>query len=144
MKIILLAEDGEDDVFFFKRALERRNIKNPLHVVSDGEEMMQYLAGRGKFGDRKAYPWPDLIFLDIKMPKRTGLEVLDWLRNKSGLPYVPVIVLSSSGHKPDLECAYRLGANSYFIKKGSPAELESMLERAAGYWLEMNCIPKSE
>jgi CheY-like chemotaxis protein len=143
MKTILLAEDSEDDVFFFKRALERKGIKNPLQIVSDGKAAIDYLSGKGDYADRKKHPLPDLIFLDIQMPKHNGHEVINWLRNQTHLPYLPVVMLSSSSEQKDLNAAYRLGTNAYLVKTGDPQLLATMLEQTTRFWFEVNTSPPS-
>src|SRR5689334_4618725 len=102
MKTILLVEDTENDVFFFDRALKRKGIKHPVQVVEDGEAAVDYLSGKGVYADRQKYPFPSVIFLDINLPKRTGHEVLGWYRNEKTLPYIPVVMLSSSSQEQDM------------------------------------------
>ena len=113
--VILLVEDNEDDIFFMQRALEEARFTNPLHIVMDGQQAIDYLQGFGQFADRTAHPFPDFVFLDLKLPIADGFEVLTWLRQrkKSSLP---VAVLSSSPEEVDMRRARELGANCYLIK----------------------------
>jgi CheY-like chemotaxis protein len=141
MKTILLIENSEDDVFFFKRALQRKGITHPVQVVNDGQAATDYLDGTGLYADRQQYPLPDLIFLGIQLPKRNGHELLEWLRNNSRLPRFPVVLLTSSVNPPDVESAYRLGTNAYLVKPGNPEKLEAMLDRTINFWLEVNAPP---
>src|SRR5258708_39753770 len=96
---ILLAEDDENDVWFVKRALNWADIHNPVQVVHDGQEAIDYLQGRNAYADRERYPLPKLALLDIKMPGKGGFDVLKWLRNDAdeGLRRLPVVIMSSSG-----------------------------------------------
>jgi CheY-like chemotaxis protein len=131
----LVAEDDENDVFFLQRAFKQAKVENPLNVVRDGQEAIEYLSGEGKFSDRNLYP---LFILDLKMPRKTGLEVLGWLQEQPELRCVPVMVLSSSAHRTDIERAYELGANAFVVK---PASLEKRVELAkliGAFWLEFN------
>src|SRR5690348_7692554 len=93
-RAILLVEDNEDDVFLMERALEAARIANPLLVAEDGQGGINYLSGEGKFSDRAKYPIPALIFLDLKLPVKKGLEVLAWIREKSEFEAIVVIVLT--------------------------------------------------
>src|SRR5260221_9284886 len=94
---ILLAEDDENDVYFVKRALNWADIHNPIQVERDGQEAIDYLSGAGDYADRKRFPLPKLALLDIKMPRKTGFDVLQWLRSQEdeGLHRLPVIIMSS-------------------------------------------------
>src|SRR5687768_6894080 len=105
---VLLAEDDPNDQLLVERALRRENIAIDLKMVSDGQEAIDYLSGKGKFSDRRKYPLPVLILLDIKMPKRTGLEVLEWIRADETCQLTPVIIMSSSQMKGDINKAYAL------------------------------------
>jgi len=132
---ILLADDDENDVFFLQRAFTQAQVSPPLHRVHDGEEAIDYLRGEGDFYDRAKYPLPQLMLLDLKMPRKNGFEVLAWVRSQAGLKRLPVIVLSSSNEYPDINRAYDLGANTYLVK---PVKFESflkMMEALKTYWL---------
>jgi CheY-like chemotaxis protein len=107
---VLLVEDDLNDIFLVKRAFKRANLVNPLQVVTDGCEAVQYLIGEGKYADRQAHPLPDLIVMDLKMPRKTGLEVLEWLKKDGSLKRIPVVIVSSSDHLRDVNRAYELGA----------------------------------
>ena len=137
-KSVLIAEDDENDVFFLRRAFQQAKVENPLHVVRDGQEAIDYLAGSGEFSDRSAHPLPYLFILDLKMPRKTGLDVLVWLQEQPELRCLPVLVLSSSAQVGDIEKAYGLGANAFVVK---PASLEKRVELAkliGTFWLEVN------
>src|ERR1700679_3895436 len=93
--VILLVEDDPNDVFLMQRALKRAEITNPLQVATDGQQAIDYLSGTGKFSDRTQYPLPDLIFLDLKLPYKSGFDVLEWIRSQPALASTSVIILTS-------------------------------------------------
>ena len=139
--LILLAEDDPNDVLLIQRAFEKTNIANPIQVVRDGEEAVAYLSGEGQFADRDRHPLPLLLLMDLKMPRKSGLEVLEWVRRQPGLKRLPVVVLTSSNQSPDINRAYDLGANSYLVK---PAGFDSLLDLVKNldmYWLILNEKP---
>ncbi|HUS35041.1 MAG TPA: response regulator [Verrucomicrobiae bacterium] len=138
---ILLVEDNEDDVFLMKRALKSAGIVNPLQVVEDGQQAVDYLSGVGTYSDRTAHPLPAVVFLDLKLPLMMGLEVLGWIRKQSFLEDVVVVVLTSSNEPSDLKQAYRLGANSYIVKPPSADQLLDLAKAFKWYWLEFNQFP---
>jgi CheY-like chemotaxis protein len=138
---ILLVEDDENDILLFQRAVRDAAIRNPLAIARDGQEAIEYLDGQGQFANRTRFPLPCLIILDIKMPRKTGLEVLEWLANKESLRVLPVIMFSSSPRAEDIADAYRLGANAFIVK---PSSLERRAELARvikSFWLEFNQAP---
>ena len=132
---VLLVEDDLNDIFLVKRAFKLARIHNPLQVVTDGEEAIHYLSGEGKFSDRQTYPLPKLIVMDIKMPRRTGFEVLEWVKG-SGRPLrrIPVVIVSSSDHPDDINRAYELGANAYMVKPVDFKEVEHLFQSITHYW----------
>ena len=111
-KVILLVEDDEHDVFFFRRALAKAGMQLPLRLVVDGEQALQYLNGEGTYRDRAAHPLPDVIFLDLKLPYISGMEVLEHIQKQPMLSRIDVIVLTSSpeerDRKPRLHARARL------------------------------------
>lgn len=140
--VILLVEDREDDVLLIKKAFEKGGVDNPLQVVRDGEEAMLYLAGEGRYSNRVEYPLPDLVLLDLKLPRFDGFEVLRWIRRQPGFRSLPVVVLTSSEAIPDVNMAYKLGANSFLVK---PLDFENAVEMSKvlkTYWLRMNKSPE--
>jgi CheY-like chemotaxis protein len=138
-KPILLVEDDPNDQLLIRRAFTRAKLMNPLRLARDGDEAVDYLAGDGAFADREANPLPALVMLDLKLPRRSGLEVLEWLRSQAGsLGRTPVVVLTSSRENRDVDRAYELGANSYLVK---PVDFDGLLEmiRTTGlYWTVLN------
>jgi CheY-like chemotaxis protein len=139
--LILLVEDDANDVFFLRHAFEGAGITNPLHVVDDGQKAIDYLAGEGPYADRRRFPYPGLVLLDLKLPVRMGLDVLHWIRQQPKLRTLLVVVLSSSSDTRDIDEAYRLGARSFLVK---PISMDKRLELAKAiklYWLELNQAP---
>ena len=110
MAVILLADDSDDDVFLIRRTLQTANIINPLRVVHDGEQALAYLKGEPPYHDREAYPLPELLLLDLKMPRVDGFQVLAWLRQQPEWRKLPVAVLTSSTDVRDANAAFALGA----------------------------------
>src|SRR5205814_1131635 len=114
------------------------NLVNPLRIVRDGEDAVSYLAGTAPYSDRTRHPIPSLILLDLKLPRKSGLEVLAWLRGEASLKYTPVVVLSSSAETRDIEKAYALGVNSYLVKPVSFGDLLEMVKSIGMYWMILN------
>lgn len=139
---ILLVEDNEDDAFLLTRALKTAEIDNPVHVVTDGEQALEYLKGGGPFADRTLYPLPSLVLLDLKLPRISGFEVLQWIQNETSLPQLVVVVLSSSGETRDINMAYRFGARSYLIKPPSAGSFVDLAKGLKLYWLQLNEGPR--
>ena len=137
-RAILLVEDNEDDVFLMERALAEARVCNPLFIVEDGEQAVDYMAGQGKFTDRSCYPLPAIIFLDLKLPYKSGHDVLAWLRGLPQFDSTVLIILTSSDEPRDLATAYRLGANSYLVKPPTASQLVEMAKSFKWYWLDCN------
>jgi CheY-like chemotaxis protein len=116
---ILLVEDSEDDVFFFKRSLARAEANVTIHVAGDGAKAIEYLS--------KGKEVPDIIFLDLKMPNQNGFEVLEWLKKNPALASTKVFVLTSSSEPKERELAQQLGADAYFLKPLSTKQLREAL-----------------
>ncbi len=138
---ILLAEDDANEVFLMQRAFQKAGLKNPLHVARDGQEAIDYLSHQGQFSDTTRYPSPALMLLDLKMPRKNGFEVLEWLRQQPGLKPLIVVVLSSSSLITDINRAYDLGANSYLVKPGDFDTLMQLVKTLDAYWLTLNQNP---
>ena len=138
---ILLVEDDPNDIILIKRAFSKANITNPLQVVEDGEEAIAYLAGKDRYSDRRKYPIPILILLDLKLPRKSGHEVLEWLRQQPGLKRLTVVVLTSSQQSSDINRAYDLGANSYLVKPITFDALVDMVKNLNFYWVILNESP---
>ncbi len=132
---VLLVEDDLNDIFLVKRAFKMAHLPDPLQVVTDGEEAINYLKGDGKYADRQGYPLPKLIVMDIKMPRRTGFEVLEWVKG-DGRPLrrIPIVIVSSSDNPADINRAYELGANAYMVKPVNFKAVEHLFESITHYW----------
>ena len=139
---VLLAEDDPDDVLLTQLAFERARLANPLQIVRDGEEAINYLRGDGDFADRERFPFPILLLLDLKMPKVDGFQVLDWLREQSDLPQLPVAIMTSSDHDPDINRALTLGAASCLKKPPSATTMLELVHRLHAYWMILNPGPE--
>jgi CheY-like chemotaxis protein len=142
-QVILLAEDDPNDVLLIQRAFQKAGFQNALKVVRDGEKAIEYLSGAGDYSDRKRFPLPFLLLLDLKMPGTDGFEVLQWVRADRDLKRLLVIVLTSSNLQSDVDRAYDLGANSYLVKPVEFQEMVNMIQRFEVYWTEINRTPTS-
>ncbi len=139
---ILLVEDSPDDALLIQRAFRKANLANPVQLVRDGEEAVAYLSGAPPYDDRTRFPLPVFMLLDLKLPRRSGLEVLAWVRQESVVKRLPVVVLTSSRESVDVNRAYDLGVNSYLTK---PVGFEALLEMVKNvnlYWLVLNEHPE--
>jgi len=132
---ILIADDSDDDRFFLRKAIERFPRFKIIGEVTDGQEAISYLSGQADFADRRKYPLPDLLLLDLKMPRKNGFEVLQWLRTQS-FPALLVVVLSGSSLPTDVEASLALGARGYWTKTAQPPrqniiakEIEALLDK---------------
>ncbi len=137
-KLILLVDDNEDDVFLMERAIQAAQISNPIHILEDGRETINYLAGTGKYANRAEFPLPAIVFLDLKLPFKSGHEVLQWIRSQPQLETLVVVVLTSSNEPADIKRCYALGANSYLVKPPTPEQLIDLAKSFKEYWLEFN------
>jgi len=138
---ILIVEDNPTDVMLIQRAFAKANVGNPMHYVRDGDAAVEYLSGGGEYGNRATFPLPALLLLDLKLPRRSGLEVLQWLRSQPVLRRLPVVVLTSSSQSQDVNRAYELGANSYLVKPVEFDDLQAMLSKVNIYWIDLNAKP---
>lgn len=128
-KELLIAEDNPDDALIFQMMFRKAALPQNLHLVGDGQQVVDWLAGGGPYADRRKYPLPDYVLLDLKMPVKTGFEALAWIRSKSAFHQLPVIILSSSDDEKDMKRARELGATAYFVK--SP-RLQDVLQYLRG------------
>jgi len=140
-KILLLVEDNPDDEMLTIRALKKHNLANEIVVARDGQEALDYLFGEGEYEARDEEELPQVILLDLKLPKVDGLQVLERIRANPRTRAVPVVVLTSSNEEQDIIRSYDLGANSYVRK---PVDFEQFVEAARQlglYWLVLNEVP---
>lgn len=131
---ILLVEDDENDAMLLRMAFEKNNIPNPVQWVKDGLEAVDYLNGAGAYADRARYPFPEVLLLDLKMPRMTGLELLAWIGEHPDFKVIPTIIMTSSKQELDIQKAYQLGANTYMTKPCSFDELAKMVKLTHEYW----------
>ncbi len=137
---ILQVEDDPNDVFLLQHAMRKVGVANPIHVASDGQQAIDYLAGTGKFADRKIFPLPCLVLLDLKLPYVMGLNVLKWIRQQPG-PARVVLLMSASAQEGDIGTAYRLGANGFLVKPSQASKLEDVARAIKDFWLTQNTPP---
>lgn len=140
-KTILLVEDSEDDIALTLRAFEKQKLVNKIFVVRDGAEALEYLFCRGAHQDRPAADMPQVILLDIKLPKIGGLEVLKQIRENDATRLLPVVILTSSQEEKDMIQGYSLGANSYVRKPVDFVQFMDAVRQLGLYWLLLNEVP---
>jgi DNA-binding response OmpR family regulator len=138
---ILYVEDDQNDALLVRRALHHLRSEVALHTVEDVETAIAYLAGEGMYADRERYPLPSMVLLDIKIPGRSGMDLLGWVREKEALQGVPVVMFTSSMVESDIKLAYQLGANSYIVKPVSFVDLMEKLRGIVEVWLRINLSP---
>ncbi|MFN7138577.1 MAG: response regulator [Limisphaerales bacterium] len=140
---ILLADDDQNDIFLMQRAFKKVALSNTLQVVRNGDEVVAYLSGEGEYQDRTRFPFPALVILDLKMPRKSGLEVLAWIRaQNTPVRRVPVVVLTSSKQPCDVNTAYDLGVNSYMVKPVTFEHLTELVRSMGHFWLSLSQRPE--
>jgi len=140
-KIILLVEDNPDDEILTIRALKKNNILNEVVVARDGAEALDFLFGTGQYADRDIKETPQVVLLDLKLPKLDGLEVLRRLRKDERTKLLPIVVLTSSTEEQDMIESYSLGANSYILKPVDFNQFAEAIRQLGLYWLVLNETP---
>ena len=138
---ILLVEDNPDHAELVKRNLEDFQVANHIHHVEDGEAALDYVYRRGTYSDHKKFPRPDLILLDLRLPRIDGLEVLKQIKRDLTLQAIPVVVLTTSDAEKDLAQAYEYHANSYVTKPVNFDSFSRLLRDLGYYWLAWNKRP---
>ena len=141
---ILLVEDEPDDVKHIERAFRKAKLANPLQVVNDGDAAVAYLKGEPPYDDRSRYPLPTLMLLDLKLPRRSGLEVLTWIREQPQLKRLPVVILTSSRERNDVNSAYDRYVSSYLVKPVAFDALLELMQSVNMYWILCNEKPDVE
>ncbi len=136
--IALYVDDDPNDAVLLREACRKAKLNLSIEALTDGDQAIAYLSGEGKFAARDRYPWPVLMLLDLKMPRKNGFEVLTWIRSQRGLKRLPVIILTSSRHEDDIQRAYDLGANSYLVKPVGFEALVELVKTVHHYWLVLN------
>ena len=117
--IVLLVDDSENDALLMRTVFERAGFVQPLRFARDGDEAIAYLRGDGAYGNRRQFPLPTVVLLDLNMPRKNGFEVLEWIREQPAFRRLRVYIMSASGRADDIQRVYDLGANSYLIKPGT-------------------------
>lgn len=140
-RVVLLAEDDPGDQELTRRALEAEPTPPDLRIVEDGEEALDYLFRRGDYADAASAPLPDVVMLDLNMPRVGGREVLEAVRSSSGLRRVPIVVVTTSDEERDVACAYDLGCSSFLEKPTEGAAFMAAVRALHRYWLELVTLP---
>ena len=140
-RLVLAADDNPDDIRLLEFAWQRSGVSAPLRCLGSGEEAITYLSGQGPYANRDEHPFPKLLLLDLKMPRRDGFEVLHFIRSSESLRCLPVVMFSASLHQEDVRRAFALGANAFLVK---PVELQKLIELVTcvdTFWLKLNQNP---
>ena len=140
---LLLADDDPDDRLLVKDALEESRLVADLRLVEDGEELMEYLYRRDRYTEPNNSPHPDLILLDLKMPRKSGYQALEEIKATPELRYIPIVILTTSKAEEDVARAYASGANSFIVKPTSFGALIEAMNTLGGYWFELITLPPS-
>lgn len=139
---ILLVEDEASDAALLRRGFEQAKVINPIVHLTNGDDALLYLEGRQQYSDRTKFPLPVLILLDLKLPGMTGFQLLQWMRTRSDIRRIPVVVLTADDASATINSAYDLGANSYLVKPGNAAAIAKMVNAIRQYWIDLNEDPK--
>lgn len=140
-RTILVVDDDPADQFLVQEAMKSSNLNCNLRLVSDGDEALDYLFGRGRYGDRTRAPRPDLILLDLNMPRFSGRQVARAIKNNPYLKKIPLVVLTTSSQEEDIEELYAIGVNSYLQKPTNFDEFTAALRDLSSFWLERASLP---
>lgn len=141
--VFLLVEDSQDEILLTRRAFEKANILNPLHVVRSGEEAVLYLSGAGPYANRLEFPLPSVVLLDLALPGQDGFAVLKWIRSQPTLRSLRVIVLTGSQFSSDVGRATALGANSFLVKPVEFDRFVQTMQLLKSYWLWLDKAPNA-
>jgi len=140
--LVLMAEDNQHDIIATRRAWKKHHISNPLYIVNDGEECLDFLYRRGRYKDGDAPPHPGILLLDVNMPKLDGLSVLECIRNDGPLRRLPVVILTASEAEEDRLKSYNLGANAYIVKPVGFGNLSEVVRTINLFW-ELVALPET-
>lgn len=138
---ILLVEDDEDDAELVSLAFKRKGLTNPMHVVGDGEEALEFIYATGRYGERTGAPHPRLVLLDVKLPLVDGFEVLERIKSDARTRHIPVVMMTSSKQERDLVRGYDLGANGYVVKPVDFDQFSQAVTACGVFWLTVNSTP---
>ena len=135
---IVVIEDNPNDAELMVRSLKKNNLANKLIVLEDGEQALDYFFCKGEYQGRDSNELPKVIFLDLKLPKVHGLEVLEQMKSNDKTKKIPIVIVTSSKEDPDIESAYKLGANSYIVKPVDFTKFSETINKLGLYWLVIN------
>lgn len=138
---ILFVEDSLDDAMLTLRAFKKSGFINTVHHVKDGAEALDYIYGREAYASRNAQKHPKLILLDLKMPKMSGIEVLERIKSDPNFKSIPIVILTSSKEDPDIQKCYALGANSYIVKPVDSENFFQIIKEIGLYWMVLSQLP---
>jgi CheY-like chemotaxis protein len=138
---ILFVEDSLDDAMLTMRALKKSGFANKVHHVKDGAEALDFIYCREAYAERNAKEHPKLILLDLKMPKMSGMEVLEKIKSDPDFKSIPIVILTSSKEDPDIQKCYALGANSYITKPVESDDFFHVIKEIGLYWMILNQVP---
>ena len=133
--VVLIVDDCESDRFLLIRAFSAATVKNPIRIVTSGEDAIRYLSGEGRYSDRTAYPLPKIVFLDLKMPAPCGLDVLRWKRTRTDLPRILWIAMSAVISIKSIDQAYKAGADTFLAKPLHPPDIKNLIDSFDDFWL---------
>jgi len=138
---VLHVEDDENDRLFVERAFKKAGVPVELRGVASGEEAVSYLSAEGAFADRKSFPAPAFMLLDLKLTGMSGFDILEWARKQGGSKLLPIAVLTSSREGKDVRRAYEAGATTYFVKPPDTEDLHALVKALADYWFVHAKLP---
>jgi CheY-like chemotaxis protein len=138
LPVVLIAEDNENDVAMLRRALEQLSFAGHVQFVADGEQGIAYLSGEARFARRSEFPLPDFLLLDLKMPRKNGFEVLQWIQGQPTLAQLRTVVLTTTDDMREVTRAYLLGAASFLVKPVNFTEFKDTIQALTNYWLFFN------
>jgi CheY-like chemotaxis protein len=132
---IVVVDDSPDDQLLIKHTFKKIGVSDPIHLLADGVEAIEYMMGEGKFSDRKKYAYPTFIMTDLKMPRKDGFAVLEFLKSNPEWAVIPTIVFSASADLDDIKKAYALGASSYHVKPRTLGAMTHQMLVLHSYWM---------
>lgn len=141
--LALYAEDNPYDAELMQRTFVKAGMDRELQIVPDGVEAVNYLTGSGKYGDRGQFPMPLMLLTDLKMPRKTGFQLIHWVRAHPEFKRMPVVVLTVSREDPDIQKAYKLGANSFLIKPPTLQKISALIQNLNSFWLHLDAAPQA-
>ncbi len=133
--VVLLVEDDDDDAFFFRRTLKESGIGNVVHRVRDADQALNYLEGIGEYAQRHLYPFPFAVMVDLELPRRSGFDILHWLRSKMDHKNISAVVITASRKPKDVASAYEFGARAYLTKPTCPQDFLELFRALQSRWV---------